>query len=141
VQKYRGERGDGDDVEIRAEISRAVDASPTLRNKKDLIENFVDSVSTDGEIDEEWHTFIAARRDEELTAIIDAEGLRPEATRQFIDAAFRDGAIHTTGTAITKVLPAVSRFSADGGHGEKKQRVLAQLGDFFERFFGLSSGS
>mgnify|MGYP002653910761 FL=1 len=37
VQKYRDERGDGDDKEIRAEISRAVDASPTLRNKKDLI--------------------------------------------------------------------------------------------------------
>jgi type I restriction enzyme R subunit len=34
VQKYRDERGDGDDKEIRAEISRAIDASPSLRNKK-----------------------------------------------------------------------------------------------------------
>jgi hypothetical protein len=25
----------------------------------------------------------------------------------------------------------------DGGHGEKKQRVLARLSAFFERFFGL----
>jgi type I restriction enzyme R subunit len=32
----------------------------------------------------------------------------------------------------------VSRFAADGGHGEKKQRVLTRLGDFFERFFGLA---
>lgn len=44
VQKYRDEYGDGDDKEIRTEISRAVDASPTLRNKKDLIEDFVDSL-------------------------------------------------------------------------------------------------
>ena len=52
--------------------------------------------------------------------------------------AFRDGAIQAYGPAITKVLPPVSRFSAARGHGEKKQRVLSQLGAFFERFFGLN---
>lgn len=46
----------------------------------------------------------------------------------------------SAGTAITKVLPPSSRFSATGGHGEKKQRVLSKLGVFFERFFGLASG-
>ena len=54
-------------------------------------------------------------------------------------AAFRDGAIQTTGTAVTKILPPASRFAADGGHSEKKQRVLTKLGNFFERFLGLSS--
>ncbi|MCE5203082.1 MAG: type I restriction endonuclease subunit R, partial [Actinomycetia bacterium] len=138
VEKYREARSDGSDVEIRASINRAVDASPTLRNKKDLIEAFVDSVSATGEIDEEWQAFIRARLEAELDAIIAAEGLRPEATRAYIDIAFRDGALRTTGTAITEVLPPVSRFSPDGGHGEKKQRVLAKLAEFFERFFGLA---
>jgi type I restriction enzyme R subunit len=140
VQKYRDKRGDGDDKEIRESISRAVDASPSLRNKKDLIEAFVDSVSATGEIDAEWRTFVAARRDAELDAIIESESLRPAETRAFIDTAFRDGAIRTAGTAITNVLPPVSRFSADGSHSDKKQRVLAKLAVFFERFFGLSSG-
>jgi type I restriction enzyme R subunit len=54
VQKYRDAKGDGEDKEIRHTISRAIDASPSLRNKKDLIEDFVDSVSASGEIDEEW---------------------------------------------------------------------------------------
>jgi type I restriction enzyme R subunit len=45
----------------------------------------------------------------------------------------------STRVAITRVLPPVSRFAADGGHGEKKQRVLTKLGVFFERFFGLTS--
>lgn len=139
VQKYRDERGDGDDKEIRAEITRAIDASPSLRNKKDLIEAFVDRVSAQGNVDEEWVAFVLARREEELASIIESENLLPEATRAFIESAFRDGHIHATGTAITKVLPPVSRFSADGGHGEKKQRVLGQLSEFFERFFGLSS--
>jgi type I restriction enzyme R subunit len=126
-------------VEIRANISRAIDSSPSLRNKKDLIEDFVDSVSATDEIDDEWSAYVAARREAELNEIIEAENLRPEEARAFIDAAFRDGAIQTTGTAITKVLPPVSRFLPSSGHGEKKQRVLAELGRFFERFFGLSS--
>jgi len=94
-----------------------------------------------GDIDEEWQAFILARREAELAAIIESENLRPEETRAFIETAFRDGAIRTTGTAITKVLPSASRFSPDGGHGEKKRRVLAKLGEFFERFFGLGVGA
>jgi type I restriction enzyme R subunit len=139
VEKWRDAHGDGSDVEIRESISRAVDASPSLRNKKDLIEAFVDSVSVDGAIDEEWRAFVRARREAELEAIIEAEGLRPEETRAFIDSAFRDGAVQTTGTAITRVLPPASRFSPDGQHGAKKQRVLEKLGAFFERFFGLGT--
>jgi type I restriction enzyme R subunit len=139
VQKYRDARGNGDDMEITATISHAIDASPSLRNKKDLIEDFVDSVSATGEIDDEWGAYVAARREAELDEIIEAENLRPEETRAFIHAAFRDGAIQTTGTAIIKVLPPVSLFSADGGRGAVKQRVLTKLSAFFERFFGLST--
>jgi len=139
VEKWRRSRGDGDDREIRAAITRAVDASPSLRSKKDLIEAFVDSVSPSGEIDEEWQAFIRARREAELAAIIESEGLRPDETRAFVDTAFRDGAIQSGGTAITQVLPPVSRFSPDGAHGEKKQRVLTRLSEFFERFFGLGA--
>ena len=139
VEKYRAAHGDGDDKELRAEISRAVDASPSLRNKRDLIEDFVERVTVDGSIDDEWQTFIAARREAELAAIIADENLRPERAREFIDAAFREGALRISGTAITKVLPPASRFSADGGHSEKKQRVIARLGAYFDRFFGLAS--
>ena len=137
VQRYRAKGGDGDDREIRAEITRAVDASPSLRNKKDLIEAFVDSVSATGELDDEWRRFVASRRAAELDEIIESERLRPDETRAFIDTAFDDGAISTSGTAITRVLPPASRFAPDGGHGEKKQRVLQRLGTYFDRFFGL----
>lgn len=139
VEKYRKHRGDGEDKEIRAEISRAVDASPSLRNKKDLVEAFVDSVSASGEIDEEWRAFIAARKEVELFRIIEDESLKPAETKEFVETAFRDGAIQSSGTAVTRILPPVSRFAPTGGHGEKKNRVLKELGEFFERFFGLSS--
>lgn len=140
VAKYREQHGDGSDNEIRAEISRAVDASPTLRNKRDLIEDFVDSVSVDGAIDQEWQTFIAGKRDAELASIIAEENLRPDAARTFAETAFREGALRMSGTAIVKVLPPVSRFAANGGHGEKKQRVMERFSIFFDRFFGLDTG-
>ncbi|MBK9156851.1 MAG: type I restriction endonuclease subunit R [Micropruina sp.] len=139
VTKHRDEFGDGDDKEVRAEISRAVDASPSLRNKKDLIEAFVDSLTVDGAVDAQWRAFVAARREAELSQLIADEGLRPDETRKFLEAAFRDGAITTSGTAITKVLPPVSRFAKDASHSEKKQGVIAKLTVFFERFFGLGA--
>ena len=138
VEQYRDAKGDGDDKEIRAAINRAVASSPSLRNKRDLIEDFVDSLSASAGIDEAWSAFVARKRDEELDRIITDEGLNPDATRSFVDAAFRDGAVQPTGTAITTILPPVSRFGQDGAHAAKKVAVLAKLSAFFDRFFGLS---
>ncbi|NBO55873.1 MAG: type I restriction endonuclease subunit R, partial [Actinobacteria bacterium] len=138
VHQYRAAKGDGDDKEIRATIDRAIESSPTLRNKKDLIQQFVDSLSTRSDVDLEWREFVLARRDFELEKIIEEEGLDIEATRTFIEAAFRDGGIQPTGTAVTKILPPVSRFAVSGAHAAKKQTVIEKLSAFFERFIGLS---
>ncbi len=139
VQKYREERGDGDDLELRAGISRAIDSSPTLRNKKDLIENFVGSVSVTGEVVAEWREYVETQRERELASIIARENLNSEETQRFMEAAFRDKALRTSGVEITRVLPPVSRFARSGGHSEKKQRVTELLQEFFERFSGLGS--
>lgn len=128
-------------VELPATEVVGLEVVPTLRNKRDLIEDFVDRISAKGDVDDEWQRYIAERREAELIQIIEDENLRPAETKKFVDASFREGALRTTGTAITKVLPPASRFSAKGGHGEKKQRVLTKLGAFFERFFGLGGGS
>ena len=140
VEQYLKAKGTRNDKEIRASIDRAVAASPSLRNKKDLIEQFVDSVSITAKVDAAWLAFIAARKAEELNRIIAEEGLDGVATRTFMENAFRDGAIPATGTAITKILPPVSRFSADAAHATKKRTVLERLSTFFERYFGLANG-
>lgn len=137
VRRYL-EEGKGEDREIRAAIDRAVDSSPSLQNKKDLIEQFVDSLTVSATVDSEWRAFIAARRDEDLDRIISEESLDADETRTFVANAFRDGAVPAGGTAITRVLPPVSRFSPGGDHGTKKQIVLDRLGSFFERYFGLT---
>ena len=138
VERYIKAKGTGEDKEIRATIDRAINASPSLRNKKDLIEQFVDSVTTTAKVDAEWLAFIKVKKSEELDSIIADESLNADETRAFVDNAFRDGAIPTTGTAITKILPPVSRFSKDNNHSAKKQTVLDKLAKFFERYFGLA---
>lgn len=50
------------------------------------------------------------------------------------DTTFRDGSVPTSGTAISRIVPPVSRFSKS----DKKQNTLDKLGAFFERYFGLS---
>lgn len=140
VEQYLKAKGTAQDKEIRAEIDRAVASSPSLRNKKDLIEQFVDSVSMTVKVDAAWLAFVAARKAEELNRIIAEEGLDEAATRTFMENAFRDGAIPSAGTAITKVLPPASRFSADAAHSTKKRTVLERLSAFFERYFGLANG-
>ncbi|MFC8538648.1 type I restriction endonuclease subunit R [Streptomyces sp. NPDC057249] len=140
VERMRAERGDGGDQETRAQISRAVAASPSLRSKRDLVEDFVNSLSVDGAADEQWQAYVDAKRDAELAAIIEEHRLKPEQTRAFVEVAFRDGQLRTSGTEITKILPPASRFSREAGHGDQKKRVIETLTRFFERFFGLGAG-
>lgn len=137
VEQYLKKKGSGEDKEIRATIERAINASPSLRNKKDLIVQFVESVNTRAKVDAQWQSFMAAKKTEELERIITEENLNAEAAREFVEQAFRDGSIPTAGTAITKILPPVSRFSQGNGHAAKKQTVLGKLATFFERYFGL----
>jgi type I restriction enzyme R subunit len=139
VERYLAAKGSGQDKEIRAAIERAVSASPSLRNKKDLIEQFVDSVSATAGVDEQWQAFVAQKQAEELARIIAEESLNAQETRAFVANAFRDGAIPAGGTAIVKILPPASRFSPNNDHATKKQTVLDKLAAFFERFFGLGA--
>jgi replicative DNA helicase len=86
----------------------------------------------------DWREFIRKRRESELDALIAAEALKADEARSFVADAFRDGAVPTTGTAVTKILPPASRFSKKNNHADKKQRVLGKLVDFFERYAGLA---
>lgn len=137
VERYAAAKGSGEDKEILATIERAINSSPSLRNKKDLIEQFVASVSSKSKVDAQWRSFLAIRKESELESIIAAEGLNRDETRDFIENAFRDGAIPTSGVGITKIMPPVSRFARGGEHSMRKRSVMEKLTEFFERYYGL----
>ena len=139
VKKYHD--SNCDDKEILVTIQKAVDASPELRSKKQLIETFIAGINDVDDVMAEWHGFVAVEREKELTQIIQEEKLKEPETRKFLENAFRDGEIKTTGTDIDKLMPPVSRFGGGGARAKKKQNVIDKLKGFFERFFGIGEAS
>ena len=137
VETYLESKGTSKAKEIRSEIERKVDASPSLRSKKDLIVQFVDSLSANSHVDEDWVNFVNARKAEELNQLIVDEHLNPAETKSFVENAFQDGAIPVTGTDIIKILPPVPRFDKRNLHAMKKNVVLDKLSEYFERFYSL----
>ncbi|WP_407456140.1 type I restriction endonuclease subunit R [Fibrobacter sp.] len=124
------------DKEVLISIQKAVDASPELRSKKELIETFIDGINDVDNIMEEWRRYVAENKERELARIIQEENLKDTETRKYIDNAFRDGELKTTGTDIDKLMPPVSRFGG-GNRAKKKQGIIEQLKAFFEKFFGI----
>jgi len=134
VKKYHDSHCD--DKEVLISIQKAIDASPELRSKKALIENFIAGINDVSDVMIEWRQYVAEEKERQLIAIIQEEKLKEEETRKFIEVAFRDGSVKTTGTDIDKLLPPMSRFGG-GNRAEKKQGVISKLLGFFERFFGI----
>lgn len=124
--------------EILVDINRAIESSIELRNKKDLIEQFIMSLDVSSSVDSDWIGFIEEKKKEELELIIMEENLNKVETYKFIENAFRDGTVATTGTAITKILPKMSRFDPDGQYTKIYENVIKNLNIFFERFFDIS---
>jgi type I restriction enzyme R subunit len=133
VAKYQ--QSNCKDKTILTTIDKAINSSIELRSKKELIERFIEQVNVSTKVDEDWRKFLHERKEADITAIIEEEKLKPEETRRFIDNAFRDGMLKTTGTAIDKIMPPVSRFG--GGRAAKKQGIIEKLMYFFEKYLGL----
>ena len=94
------------------------------------------SVNTETDIDAAWEAYVKQRKQGDLNEIIASENLKADETSKFVENAFRDGAIQTTGTDIDKILPAMSRFGG-GNRQEKKKTVIEKLKTFFEKYFGV----
>jgi type I restriction enzyme R subunit len=124
------------DKSILAAIDKAVSSSMELRSKKELIEDFIARVNTNTKVDDDWRAFVLEQKESDLLELITSEKLRPEETRKFVDNAFRDGSLKTTGTDIDKIMPPVSRFGG-GNRNEKKLGIIDKLMSFFEKYLGL----
>ena len=133
VKKYHDSHCE--DKEVIITIKKAVDASPELRSKKQLIEAFIAGINDVEDVVSEWNDYVAEQREKDLEQIIKEERLKPEETRKFLDATFRDGEVKTVGTDIDKIMPAMSRF---GGNREKKKLgIIEKIKAFFEKYFGI----
>jgi type I restriction enzyme R subunit len=138
VKKYHDTHGE--DKEILITINKAIDASPELRSKKQLIQSFIAGVNDVDDVISEWNSFVSQQREHDLVELIQDEKLKPEETRIFLEISFREGEIKTVGTDIDRIMPPVSRFGG-GNRSGKKQTIIEKLKAFFEKYFGIGDSA
>ena len=138
IRKYHA--GNLEDKELLIDINKAIDSSVELRNKKELINQFITSLNVDDNVDDNWHRFVDTKKQEELDQIIANENLNRGETYKFIEEAFKSGAVRSTGTAMDSILPNMSMFTATNERGKKREAVLDKLHNFFNKFFDITNG-
>lgn len=106
--------------------------------KKALIEAFIAGINNVSDIMNEWYAFVAEQSEKDLIQLINEERLKPDETRKFLENAFKEGEVKTTGTDIDKMMPPVSRFGNSNRSG-KKQTIIDKLKAFFEKYSGLGT--
>ena len=136
VQQYHD--SNCEDKTIIVSIRKQVEASPDMRDKRDLIEKFIESMTPEKgkNVGNDWEAFIAEEKKRQLDAIIADEHLKPKETESFMQRAFKDGFVTETGTGIAKILPPVNPFLPESG--EKKQNVIEKLKAYLQKFMGLT---
>lgn len=135
VAKYHDENCK--DKEILVAIDKAIRSSLQLRSKKELIEDFIETINASSDVNGDWQKFVQEQKEVDIQELIQEEKLKPEETKKLMENAFRDGVLKTTGTDVDKILPPVSRFGGGGSRDKKKRTVINKLRSFFEKYYGL----
>ncbi len=135
VAKYHD--GHVRDRSILADIDRTVMASPDLRSKKDLIDSFVESLSSGADVQHDWKEYIVRKKQEEFERIVSEEHLKTGRAEQFIIDCFKEGRVDADGTRIVSMLPPVSRFAPSNAYEVMKTRVIDRFREYFDRFTGM----
>lgn len=134
VAKYH--ESNSQDKSVRVAIDKAIGSSLELRSKRELIEGFIDRVNASASLEADWEAYVRDQKERELATLIGTLGLKPDEARRYIDVALRDGALKTSGVALDRVLPAVSRFGG-GSRAARKEAVIERLEAFFDKYSGL----
>ena len=136
VQKYHD--SNCQDKTIIVNIRKEVAASPDMRDKRDLIEKFIESMTPEKgkNVGDDWEEFIEKEKKEQLDVIIAEEHLKPAETGEFMQRAFVDGYVTETGTGIAKILPPSNPFLPESG--EKKQTVIEKLKAYLNKFLNTN---
>lgn len=137
IKKYH--EGHMEDKEIKVSILKSVDASIELRSKKDLIENFIDSLTPSSNVDEDWKKYVNAQKIAELDKIIEEENLNKEETYKYVNNAFKNGYVQENGIQINKVLPPLPIIDPQKRRQKKRETVIQKIIAFFNRFRDISS--
>ena len=138
VEQYR--KSHKQDGEIRVRISKAIDSSPDLRDKKELIEKFIEQLTPDSEVDAAWRVYVNSEKRRQFDAIIDEENLKRDKAVEFIENAYERGYVPEGGMELDGIMPPINPFDVNANREGKIATVLEKLKAFFQRFADVSNG-
>lgn len=133
VQQYHDKNCE--DKELIVKITKSMQASPDMKDKVQLIEQFIDRMtptSGTGDVAVDWEEFCNKQKEADLNIIIEEENLKKKETTEFMKRAFANGYVTETGTEPAKILPPSNPFLPESG--DKKKRVLEKLKAYFEKY-------
>lgn len=138
VEQYR--ESHNQDGEIRVRINKAINSSPDLRNKKDLIDKFIENLTPNSEVDAAWQQYVNEEKRRQFETIVEEEGLKREQAVEFIENAYERGYVPEGGMELDGIMPALNPFDPNANREGKIATVLEKLKAFFHRFADISNG-
>ncbi len=110
---------------VKTKIEPIINSSIELRNKKDLIMDFIDKYNKDQEVHVHFQDYIHQKREEEFQNIIEENRLNEEKAYSFMQHAFKGGKISFNGTKFPEIIEEKPpMFSQNSRYQEVKKKSL-----------------
>lgn len=118
-------------------ILKTIISNPSLRDKKELIEGFLNEIDHNKNSDYKslFESFMQRKKEQELQQIIKDENLNGNLTKEYLDEAFELNFFQDKGEGIGRLMPLINPFAPKSeGNDEKRQQIIDKLKSFFDKF-------
>lgn len=138
LEEFKNYNFDNDKSDI---INKIVKSSPDLRNKKELIfefmEVFMNEENKNLDIVDEWKKFVFQKLQEDIQEISSRENLNEPKFRKYIRDMFTYGEIETDGPEIGEFIPQTSRFRRDSLREKRIKDAISNIENLFKKYSGV----
>lgn len=119
---------------------KSIVSSADLRDKKELIERFIESMTATGDVYEQWQTYLNEQKKAEYAKLIAEEHLKSDKALEFIEMTFTRGYVPEGGLELNNIMPPINPFDPNANRQGKVEHVLERLKSFFTKYFGFANG-
>ena len=127
------------DSEIHVRIIKSIESSTDLRDKKELIERFIESMTATGDVYEDWQKYLTDQKKAEFEELVSEEHLKSDKAKEFIEMAFTRGYVPEGGLELNNIMPPINPFDPNANRQGKLEHVLNRLKSFFTKYFGFAN--
>ncbi|TLD83094.1 type I restriction endonuclease subunit R [Helicobacter trogontum] len=136
LEEYHKTNQDLNQVKTKETILKTLISNPSLRDKKELIEEFLEQIDNNKTSDYKtlFKSFMQSKKEQELQKIIEDENLNEDLTKEYLDEAFELNFFQDKGMDIESLFPPRDIFASKSAGNEDTKRIIHKLQAFFEKF-------